>query len=162
VEVDVAEAARDEEAVTEFVESFGPVLEEVGFPRMAARVFVALLSSETGRMTAAELSDRLRASPAAISGAVRFLVQIDLATRRRDPGSRRDYYTVDDDVWYEVIDRRLLAITRWGDYLSDGIEAVGKDTEAGARLADMVAFFEFIRAEMPAFLRRWHEQRGTN
>ncbi|HEX5115596.1 MAG TPA: MarR family transcriptional regulator [Pseudonocardiaceae bacterium] len=162
MEVTVAEAARDEQAVADFVERFGPVLEEVGFPRMAARVFVALLSSESGRMTAAELADALRASPAAISGAVRFLVQIDLATRRRDPGSRRDYYTVDDDVWYEVIDRRLMAITRWGDYLADGIEAVGKDTEAGTRLADMVAFFDFIRAEMPAFLQRWHEQRGTN
>ncbi|HEX3648130.1 MAG TPA: MarR family transcriptional regulator [Pseudonocardiaceae bacterium] len=154
--------ARDERAVAEFVERFGPVLEEVGFPRMAARAFIALLSSEAGRMTAAELSDLLQASPAAISGAVRFLVQIDLATRRREPGSRRDYYSVDDDVWYDVIDRRLMAITRWGDYLAQGIDAVGKDSAAGARLADMVAFFAFLRSEMPTFLRRWHEQRGTN
>lgn len=159
----MAEAtARDERAVAEFIERFGPVLEEVGFPRMAARVFVALLSSESGRMTAAELSERLHASPAAISGAVRFLVQIDMATRRREPGSRRDYYSVDEDVWYEVIDRRLVALTRWGDYLADGIEAVGKDTAAGARLAEMVAFFEFVRSEMPSFLQRWREQRGRN
>jgi DNA-binding transcriptional regulator GbsR (MarR family) len=163
VEVSVTEpTARDERAVAEFVERFGPILEEVGFPRMSARVFVALLASENGRLTAAELAERLQASPAAISGAVRFLVQIDLATRRREPGSRRDYYSVDDDVWYEVIDRRLMAITRWGDHLAEGIAAVGKDTAAGARLADMVAFFDFMRAEMPTFLRRWHEQRGRN
>jgi DNA-binding transcriptional regulator GbsR (MarR family) len=163
VEVSVSEpTVRDDQAVAEFIERFGPVLEEVGFPRMAARVFVALLSSESGRLTAAELADGLKASPAAISGAVRFLVQIDLATRRREPGSRRDYYTVDDDVWYGVIDRRMLAITRWGDYLSEGIEAVGKDTPAGDRLADMVAFFDFLRSEMPSLLQRWHEQRGTN
>jgi predicted transcriptional regulator len=153
---------RDERAVAQFIERFGSVLVEAGFPRMAARVFVALLSSESSRLTAAQLAQRLQASPAAISGAVRFLVQLDLASRQRDPGSRRDYYVVDGDVWYQVIERRMAAMTRWGDYLGSGIAAVGQDTEPGGRLADMVAFFDFLQEEMPGLLRRWHEQRtGT-
>ncbi|HEX5401014.1 MAG TPA: MarR family transcriptional regulator [Pseudonocardiaceae bacterium] len=153
---------RDEQAVAQFVERFGSILVEAGFPRMAARVFVALISSESSRLTAAQLADQLQASPAAISGAVRFLVQVDLASRQRDPGSRRDYYVVDDDVWYQVIDRRMTSMTRWGDHLAAGIAAVGKDTEPGARLADMVAFFEFLQDEMPGVMRRWHEHRTKN
>jgi DNA-binding transcriptional regulator GbsR (MarR family) len=149
---------RDEQGVSQFVERFAAVLVEAGFSRMAARVFVALLASESGRLTAAELAERLQASPAAISGAVRFLVQVNLISRLREPGSRRDSYLVDDDVWFVVIERRLNAITRWGDQMAAGIEAVGgKDSEAGARLTDMVAFFEFMRDEMPAVMKRWHD-----
>lgn len=154
-----ADQQRDEQAVAQFVERFGSVLVEAGFPRMAARVFVALISSESSRLTAAQLADQLQASPAAISGAVRFLVQVDLASRQRDPGSRRDYYIVDDDVWYQVIERRMNGMTRWGDQLAVGIAAVGRDTEPGTRLTDMVAFFDFLQDEMPGMMRRWHEQR---
>lgn len=159
--VDMAEQAgrRDERAVAQFVDRFGATLTEAGFPPMAARAFCALLASERGGLTAAELAGQLRASPAAISGAVRFLVQVDLASRQREPGSRRDYFVVDDDVWYVVITRRLDAVTRWGYQIEAGRRAVGEDSPAGRRMADMVAFFDFLRAEMPALMDRWQEER---
>lgn len=153
---------RDERQVSEFVERFASTLVDAGIPRMPSRVFVALLASVGGRLTAAELAEQLQASPAAISGAVRYLTQVDLITRHREPGSRRDVYLVDDDVWFTVINGRLNAIMRWGDQLAVGIDAVGAATPAGARLAEMVAFFEFMRDEMPALMKRWHEQRGRN
>jgi DNA-binding transcriptional regulator GbsR (MarR family) len=157
-----AAVERDEQAVSQFVERFAATLIEAGFPRMGARVFVALLASESGRLTAAELAEQLRASPAAISGAVRFLVQVDLARRQREPGSRRDFYVVEDDVWFHVIDRRMTAITRWGDQISGGVEAVGKGSEAGGRLTEMVEFFDFIREELPDVMDRWQERRKRN
>lgn len=156
------DAQRDDAAVALFIERFAVILEDAGFPRMAARAFVALLSSENGRLTAAELAERLQASPAAISGAVRFLVHIDLTTRLREPGSRRDYYIVDDDVWYQVIERRLNVMTKWGEELSAGQAAVGAHSAAGKRLADMIGFFDFMREELPAFMNRWHDERGRN
>ena len=42
-------------------------------PRLASRVFARLLADDDGRMTAAELTESLDVSPAAISGAVRYL-----------------------------------------------------------------------------------------
>lgn len=153
---------RDERAVSQFVERFSSILVEAGWPRMAARAFITLVASENGRLTAAELADRMQASPAAISGAVRFLIQLDLASRQREPGSRRDFYVVDEDVWYQVIERRVAAMAKWGDYLAGGLAAVGEETAAGARLSDMVAFFDFLRVQMPTFMRQWHEQRGKN
>jgi predicted transcriptional regulator len=151
---------RDEAAVSQFVERFSSVLVEAGWPRMPARAFVALLASETSALTAAELAERLRVSPAAISGAVRFLLQLDLVSRDREPGSRRDRFRVDDDVWYHVINTRLNSMTKWGDQLNAGLAAVGAGTPAAGRLAEMIDFFDFIRIVIPEAMDRWRDKHG--
>jgi predicted transcriptional regulator len=154
-------AAREDAAVTRFVERFAANLEQSGVPRMPARVFVALLATDSGSLTAAELAERLHASPAAISGAVRYLAQVSLISRERDPGSRRDRYRVWDDAWYEAIVRRERLLLLWEESAREGVAALGPDTRAGARMVETVAFFEFLRREMPALLERWREQRGA-
>jgi DNA-binding transcriptional regulator GbsR (MarR family) len=151
--------ARDDAAVSAFVERFSSVLVDVGWPRMPARVFVTLLASETTALTAAQLAERLQVSPAAISGAVRFLLQLGLANRDREPGSRRDVFGVDDEVWFRVVERRMRETTKWGVHLSAGLAAVGEQTPAATRLSEMIDFFNFLDEEMPDLLQRWHEQR---
>lgn len=151
---------RDPGAVSQFIERFASALVEAGFPRMAARAFVALLATDSGRLTAAELAERLKASPAAISGAVRLLIQLGLVSRERDPGSRRDHYRVHDDAWYESTVRREQLLDRWERSAREGMEALGPDTPAGARMAESVAFFEFLQEELPAVLARWRARRG--
>ena len=47
------------------------MLAEAGIARMPARVFAALLVTESGSLTAAELARQLHVSPAAVSGAAR-------------------------------------------------------------------------------------------
>jgi hypothetical protein len=69
-------SGRDPEAVSRFVERFARQLVDAGLPRIAARIFAAILATDTSRLTAAELSAQLRASPAAISGGVRYLIQV--------------------------------------------------------------------------------------
>ena len=93
---------RDEQAVGPYIERFASVLVEAGVPPMPARVFSALLVTDSGRLTAAELTELLGASPAAISGAVRYLEQVGMIGREREPGSRRDVYLLRNDLWYEI------------------------------------------------------------
>jgi DNA-binding transcriptional regulator GbsR (MarR family) len=145
-------------AVDRFVERFGSVLEEGGVPRMPARVFAALLATDSGRLTAAELSEQLQISPAAVSGAVRYLIQTSLIGREREPGSRRDVYRLHNDVWYEAAFNREPLITRWQRAVEEGIAAVGRDTPAGLRLSETAEFFAFLQVEMPAMLARWRAQ----
>ena len=147
-------------AVSRFVETFASAFVDAGVPRMPSRVFAAILASDAGRLTAAELAEQLQASPAAISGAVRYLIQVSLIVRERDPGSRRDVYAVGDDGWYEAIVRRERLLDVWARAVRQGVDAVGPDTPAGARLAETLAFFEFLQAEMPAMLERWRVQRS--
>jgi predicted transcriptional regulator len=154
----VSEATDSELAASQFVERFSSVLVDSGWPRMPARVFVTLVISESAQLTAAELAERLRVSPAAISGAVRFLLQLDLVSRDREPGSRRDVFRVEDDVWFRVVERRVHAMTRWGEHLSTGLRAVGPDSPAGRRLSEMVGLFDFLHAEVPDLMRRWKDR----
>jgi predicted transcriptional regulator len=153
-------SGRDEAAVGRFVERFAANLEQSGVPRMPARVFVALLATDSGSLTAAELAERLHASPAAISGAVRYLTQVGLIGREREPGSRRDRYRVWDDAWYEAIVRRERLLQIWEESAREGVDALGAGTQAGKRMAETVAFFEFLQFEMPRLLQRWRAQRG--
>jgi DNA-binding transcriptional regulator GbsR (MarR family) len=139
----------------QFIERFASVLLAAGFPAMPARVFVAFLVSSSDRLTAAELADMLKISPAAVSGAVRYLTGVGLVHKERVPGSRRDYYRMPADVWTEVMRLQSQVLLRWANLLKEGADLVGADTPAGARMADHSAFFEFLNAEMPAMLARW-------
>lgn len=152
---------RDEEAVKAFIERYAAVLTESGFPRMPARIFVALLASERGRLTAAELAEVLHSSPAGISGGVRFLTQNFLATREREPGSRRDVYVVHDDALMESTVNRTPLVARWAAHLRDGLTAVGPESDAGRRVALNLAFAEFVIDEMDGMVKRWNEHKAA-
>src|SRR5215212_2021565 len=154
---------RDEGAVMRFVEHFALTISEAGVPRMPARVFSALLVSDEGRLTAAELAEALKVSPAAISNAVRYLIQVGLVAREREPGEQRDRYRVHGgDAWYEVTIRRDAMLLRWQEDLREGIEAVGADTPAGRRLEETRRFYQFVHEEMPRLLERWREVRSDS
>ncbi|HWM04421.1 MAG TPA: MarR family transcriptional regulator [Actinophytocola sp.] len=147
----------DQEAVARFVERYALLLVESGLARMPARVFSSLLVTEEGKRTAGELADSLRVSPAAISGAVRYLIQVGLIVRARDPGERRDHYEVLDDLWYETYANRDKQFATWSALLADGAAVLGLDTRAGARLDESRKFFDFLREELPNLMKRWRE-----
>lgn len=156
---EAAGAGRDVEAVSRFVEHFAAQLVEAGLPRMPARVFAALLASDTGTLTSAELGEQLRISPAAVSGAVRYLAQVHMVSREREPGSRRERYRVHSDQWYEALTNRNAIIKRWEDALREGVTSLGADSPAGRRLAETLAFFEFVEGEVEAMMERWRVHR---
>ncbi|WP_436740331.1 GbsR/MarR family transcriptional regulator [Streptomyces sp. BBFR102] len=132
---------------------------EAGMPRMAARAFGALLSSPEGVLTSAQLSEQLRISPAAVSGAISHLVTITLVRREGEPGSRRDRYRLHPDQWYEAPTSRGARLVRWSDALRDGIATVGPETTPGRRMTETLEFFDFLRDEMESLLSRWRAHR---
>ena len=136
-------------AVRGFTERFADLMVETGMPRMAARVFAALSTSDTGSLTAAELVRLLEVSPASVSGAVGYLANLDLVVRRRDEG-RRERYAVDGDIWMRswLVSARQHA--RWAETAREGVALLGAGTPAGERLAGMAAFFDRLSADMSA------------
>jgi len=150
---------RDAAAVQAFEQQFAALMIQSGFPRMTARVLVSLFVSDGGALTAAELVDRLRVSPASISKSIAFLERIGFVTRRREPGQRRDRYAVDDGLWYRAWSLRVHVFRTWADAATHGAAVLGPDTPAGDRLQLMGEFFglvcrdvERITAEWQAFL----------
>jgi predicted transcriptional regulator len=152
-------AHRDDDAVKRYTEQFGNLLAETGWPRMAGRVFAAILSSVDGRMTAAELSEQLQASPAAVSGAVNYLLQLRLATREREPGSRRDVYVVQDDAWYQTMMTEDVSLSRWSVSLRKVLDAAGDNTDAHRRIRISLAFIDFVSEEVKGLSERWMKRK---
>jgi DNA-binding transcriptional regulator GbsR (MarR family) len=155
-----ADARPHAAAVRRYVERFALLLTDAGWPRMPARVFACLLADDEGRLTAGELASRLGVSPAGVSGAVRYLLQLGLVTRDREPGVRSDHYHVDDDVWQESWMQQTGRLHRWQEGLTEGIDLLGADSAAGRRLEETRDFFAFLESEMDGMMQRWRQRRG--
>ena len=158
---DPAPAAGAGDPLFGYIERFAAVLMAAGFPPMPARVFVALLITDSGRLSAAELAGMLRISPAAVSGGVRYLIQLGLVHKERVPGSRRDYYRMPGNMWDDLLRMRDQVMSRWTALVREGIDLVGPDTPAGGRLAEQAAFLEFVTKELSAVLARWERYRDS-
>ncbi|GAA2122273.1 hypothetical protein GCM10009802_26140 [Streptomyces synnematoformans] len=150
-------AGRDPEAVARYVERMAAELTEMGVPRMASRVFACILADDAGELTAAEVGERLHVSPAAVSGAVRYLAQIGLISRERKPGSRRERYRVEGDRWYQLFAQRGPSIRRVQRTLDAGVGLLGADTPAGRRIGETSEFFAFLDEENSRLEQRWWE-----
>lgn len=139
----------------DYIERFSAVLVTAGFPPMPARVFAALVVTDSGRLTAAELTALLQISPAAVSGAVRYLAGLGLLLKERVPGSRREHYRMPTDIWHRVMQQQTQALRQWVTLLGEGVDLVGADTPAGQRMTEHAGYFSFLTEEIPAVLARW-------
>ena len=144
--------------VRDFVEHLAMSFADYGFPRMAARVLVGLMAADEDALTAGELGERLEVSPAAISGAVRYLIRIGMLQRVPAAGSRRDRYRLPVDPWYEVASQERVYLGKLAEIAAGGTAALG-DGPAAERVARMRDFFLFMQGEMDGLLARWRAER---
>ena len=154
-------AGDDRLALLRAVERIASTLTETGIPRMPARVFAYILADDADRYTAAELAEGLRVSPAAISGAVRYLTQARMVFKEREPGQRADLYRIyDDDVWGRIVSARLPILDQWAETLESAIDEIGPQTRGGRRLQETKEFYAFMRADTQDMLERWRKHRS--
>jgi DNA-binding transcriptional regulator GbsR (MarR family) len=146
--------------VPAFVEEFALMLSDIGFPRMPARVFALVLVSPEESLTARELADRLQVSPAAISGAVRYLATLNLVRRTRRTGERVDRFGLGDEVWAPVFEAELGA---YRPLMQACVRALQSGTITGRgkeRVEETREFLEFMSVEMEDLLARWRARRS--
>lgn len=152
----------DREALLRFVERFAMALADSGMARMPARVFAYVLADDAERYTAAELAGALRVSPAAISGAVRTLLQARLIGKEREPGERVDTYRVyDDNLWYAIITQREELLDPFERLAAEGAELLGADSPGGRRMRETQEFFAFMHRKLDGILDEWQEHKRT-
>ncbi|GAA3235795.1 GbsR/MarR family transcriptional regulator [Actinocorallia longicatena] len=152
---------RDEEGVRRLVEHMAMTWADLGFPKMPARVLMAMMTADSESLTAAELAERLEVSPAAISGAVRYLLQIGMLRRHPAPGSRQHAYALPEDAWYEASIMKGTAYRAIVKVTEEGMPALAPGTPSAERFAEMRDFFVFMQGEMTDLLERWHASRGA-
>jgi predicted transcriptional regulator len=145
-------------AAQEAAERLALVLSDHGLQRMTARVLAALLFTEQPAMTMGDLAEQLEASSGAISGAVRMLTSVGLAERVPVPGSRRDHYRLRDDAWAVMYTNQNAVLAAMLAAAEAGKAETGEDGLARGRLTQMCDFYDFLLAEIPALVDRWHRQ----
>ena len=144
-----------------YIEELAATITASGIQRMPSRVYAAILVSEAGCMTAAQIAQTLQVSAAAVSTAVRWLSQVGMITRRTVPGSRREHYVVDSDSLIRLIAHDSKALSSWASGFARGQQVVAPSGAAAKRLAELEEFFEFLLQEMAGVMQRWyaHQQK---
>jgi DNA-binding transcriptional ArsR family regulator len=122
---------------------------------------MALTVTESQGLTAAELAERLEVSPAAISGAVRYLSTLGIIRRLSQTGSRRDRYELPSD-WYALMVRNSPIYGVLADQAETGLAAVGDPASpATERLRDMAGFYRFLQGRLPELIAEWERVRDA-
>ena len=146
--------------VDHFVQSVAADLTAQGFPRMPALVLLALTVSETGRLTAAELSQQLGVSAAAVSGAVRYLTLLNFVRTLTESGSKRHIYALTDTPWYTATLRSAARFHEFTGRLRETADALeDARPEAAVRMHELADFYAFMQDALPRMLEEWNERR---
>jgi DNA-binding transcriptional regulator GbsR (MarR family) len=144
------------------VERIGQTLEGAGLPRMAARVFAYVLAEDRDRYTAADLASGLDVSPAAISGAVRYLTQTRLLVKERNPAGRGDLFrVVDTDIWGTISAARLPLLDLYVASMDEALAMLEPGSAGYARVEETRDFFAFSRDDLAGLVERWAAYRAA-
>ncbi|UJP10052.1 MarR family transcriptional regulator [Microbacterium sp. KUDC0406] len=141
-------------------EGAAAVITAVGFPRMPARVMMALIAAPSGGYTAGELGDRLGVSAAAVSGAVRYLQTLHIIRRVSRPDQRLARYEIISDAWYGMMASNSPVYERLAGYIDEIGAAHSADHAATVRAGEMAEFFRFMARRMPQLIDEWETQRA--
>ncbi|MGH1564320.1 GbsR/MarR family transcriptional regulator [Mumia sp. DW29H23] len=146
--------------LADFVERFTAIMRDSGVPPMPARTFAYVLGLGRRSYTAAELAEATGASPAAISGAVTYLVGVGMLERHRGSDRRHHYRLPPGDPWASMIRRREPILVRWYEAMAQAAKDLGEQhDERGAPLELGAMFFAFMAEETPAMIDRWEAYR---
>ncbi|MFN8183776.1 MAG: helix-turn-helix domain-containing protein [Candidatus Nanopelagicales bacterium] len=150
----------DEEA-RRYADQLAALLDVAGFPRMPARTLMVLLTSPTGELTATQISDVLNVSPAAVSGAIRYLQSVQVVRVGSLPGTRRRLYSLAPH-WYTVTLTRLSMYSDLSEFTRRRPPSLALNTPAGRRVQEMADFYAFLNRKFPTLLQEWTEQLRSN
>ncbi|MFF0609047.1 helix-turn-helix domain-containing protein [Nocardia tengchongensis] len=148
---------RDPEQVRQITESFTELLVQQGVPRMEARVLACLHITDSGALTAAELVERLRVSPASISHAVGFLERQGMLRRELVPGGRRERYIIDDEVWLRALQANLQMNKALAATSQRAAEILGAATPAGARFESSAELLLLTSEALGQAMEQWRQ-----
>lgn len=143
------------------VEEFGLLYEQMGGTRMGGRVSGYLLMCDPPVQSLTRIAEALGVSKAAVSGAVRSLLQLGVVERVSEPGRRGDSYRalpgqMDTMLGLDHV-RTLHAL------LDRGLASVADRDQTHsnyALMSDLRRFSAFLETEIPGVIERWERRQG--
>jgi DNA-binding transcriptional regulator GbsR (MarR family) len=143
-----------------FTEEMGAVFDRSGWSRMAGRVWGYLLIVDAEQLSATELVDALDASLSSVSSATRELMGLGMLDRIRQPGERRDYFTIHHGSMLNLVRRRFEMVEVLEDLAERGRESFGDRPIAQPHLEELNQVYAWFAQELPLVVERYVEEKG--
>lgn len=135
------------------------LMEGFGFPRMAGRVFGALLMANPPEKSAEELAETLQASRGSISTSTRMLERMGLIDKVSKPGERKHFYRNKPGAFHDLMKREIEALSRLRQMAERGLAIIDSDDpEVRRGLEEMRDFYTYWEHEFPKLFRRWEAE----
>jgi DNA-binding MarR family transcriptional regulator len=143
----------------EFIQDYGLAYQTFGLQRLMGCI-VGLLLQDDGPVSLDRITEDLQVSKGPVSQIMRRLREHGLVQRVRVPGSRRDYYRAEPDIFGRafanhaaLLGQNLVLARKYADRIDGCDEPV---PEAFARRTDeMVRFYTLMEKHLTAFLDEW-------
>jgi DNA-binding MarR family transcriptional regulator len=144
------------DAATErFIDQFGLLFEQEGFPRIAGRITALLLVSEDAR-SLDDIAGRLGVSKASVSTDARRLADRGLLVRTRRPGDRKDYYAFAPDGFRTVLAGHIATLHRFNTLLRTAARLPLARKIARGRVRQWTELNLAMSDSMTILLDRWN------
>ncbi|MDT0633213.1 hypothetical protein RQM47_09600 [Rubrivirga sp. S365] len=151
------DADRAQRAVGEFVRLWGEMASHWGINRTMAQIH-ALLYALDRPLDTDEIMDRLEISRGNANMNLRALLDWDLVRKTHQPGSRKDFFVAESDVWSittTIIEERqrreIEPVQRALDGVATNLRAGGSLSDDEAALADRIDALGEIMTVFEAF-----------
>jgi DNA-binding transcriptional regulator GbsR (MarR family) len=149
---------KGEVEMKQFIEDVGILYGEMGFPRMAGRIFGWLLLCDPPHQSAEQLATIVEASKGSISSMTRLLIQAGIIEKIGIPGRRDTYYRIRSGSWSELMRNRLPHLTSMRKLAERGLGLIAERTlESRQRLQELRDFYAFLEREIPSLLDRYEQ-----
>jgi DNA-binding transcriptional regulator GbsR (MarR family) len=124
--------------------------EHYGLPPITGRIVGWLMICDPPEQSPAEIAAAIGASRASLTTNMRLLIASGLVHRLTRAGGRTTYYRIDEDMWEQVIRRRIAAMMSFGRITQDAIDMLGRDSPQAARIRAAHDFFEWMAKRLAA------------
>jgi DNA-binding MarR family transcriptional regulator len=143
----------------QFAEDFALLLERMGLPPMAGRIWGWLLVCDPPHHTAAELADAVGASLGSVSSMTRLLEQFGVIERFSLPGHRRKRYRLKAGGFTELLKAKMAFTVELRQMADRGLDLLrGESPEVHRRLKECRDFYAFFEQRMPALVEEWEQE----
>jgi DNA-binding transcriptional regulator GbsR (MarR family) len=142
----------------QFAEEMGIIGEQLGMPRMVARLLGWLLICDPPQQSSADLTRALGVSRASISIATRLLEAPGWIRRTAVPGARGYVFEIVPDAYTNMPAAEMLGKLRRT--IEHGLAALDDpDGPRGERLREAYDFYSYIEREVPQVVARYRADR---
>lgn len=148
----------------QFIQDYGLGYQSFGLPRLMGKV-VGLLLYQGEPLSLDDITEELHVSKGPVSQIMRRLREHNLVRRIWVPGSRRDFYEAEPDIFGQAftnhteLQKQNLALAR---KYTDLIKQTDADLPASfaQRMEEMDRFYTLMNKHLRSFLQEWEISRN--